>query len=324
MVIIPAVLLIDQLSKFIVKTSMTLGQSTPVLGDWFIIHFTENYGMAFGLEFSGEYGKLVLSIFRIVAVIFIGWYIARLIRQQAHSGLVACVSLIMAGALGNIIDSSVYGLIFSESSFNTVAVFMPEGGGYGTFLHGKVVDMLYFPIIQGFFPEWVPWLGGQHFIFFRPVFNFADTSITTGVFLLIIFQKKLFPKPQIQKTTESLQSQGDPMEDSQGKGDPQAGEDSQSKDDTMEDPQGKDDHQSIETSQMPEKTQSHDIPHIQDYPDAKGKSEAPDNTDALDNPNFEVNYRVQDNFDAEGNSEAPNNSETLDNPQASDNTKTRD
>ncbi len=196
--IIPAVLLLDQVSKVIVKTTMTLGQSIPVFGDWFILHFTENYGMAFGLEFSGEYGKLILSLFRIVAVIFIGWYIARLIKQNAHAGLITCVSLIMAGALGNIIDSSFYGLIFSESYFNKAAVFMPEGGGYGSFLHGKVVDMLYFPVIQGFFPEWIPWIGGQHFVFFRPVFNLADSSITIGVLVLIIFQKRFFKIVQSQ------------------------------------------------------------------------------------------------------------------------------
>lgn len=196
--IIPAVLLLDQISKVIVKTTMTLGQSIPVFGDWFILHFTENYGMAFGLEFSGEYGKLILSLFRIVAVIFIGWYIARLIKQNAHAGLITCVSLIMAGALGNIIDSSFYGLIFSESYFNKAAVFMPEGGGYGSFLHGKVVDMLYFPVIQGFFPEWIPWIGGQHFVFFRPVFNLADSSITIGVLVLIIFQKRFFKIVQSQ------------------------------------------------------------------------------------------------------------------------------
>ena len=193
--------MIDQVSKVIVKTNMTLGQSIPVWGDWFILHFTENYGMAFGLEFSGEYGKLILSLFRIVAVIFIGWYIARMIKQKAHAGLIVCVSLIMGGAIGNIIDSSFYGLIFSESYFNKAAIFMPEGGGYGSFLHGKVVDMLYFPIIQGFFPEWVPWLGGQHFIFFRPVFNLADSSITLGVFVLIVFQKRFFMKQTDSETT---------------------------------------------------------------------------------------------------------------------------
>lgn len=193
-IIIPGVLFLDQFTKVLVKTTMTLGQSIPVLGDWFIIHFTENYGMAFGMEFSGEFGKLLLSLFRILAVIFIGWYLAGLIKKSAPSGLIVFVSLILAGALGNIIDSSFYGLLFSESHYNRVAVFLPEGGGYSSFLHGKVVDMLYFPIIRTTLPEWLPWRGGESFIFFRPVFNLADTAITTGVFALIIFQKKFFGK----------------------------------------------------------------------------------------------------------------------------------
>ncbi len=187
-------LVFDQVSKILVKTGMTLGQSIPVLGDWFIIHFTENYGMAFGMQFSGEYGKLILSLFRVIAVIFIGIYLARLVKKDAHPGFIASVSLIIAGALGNIVDSSFYGLIFSESYFNKVAEFMPEGGGYGTFLHGKVVDMLYFPLIQGTFPDWMPLRGGENFIFFRPVFNVADSAITIGVLILIAFQKKFFPK----------------------------------------------------------------------------------------------------------------------------------
>ncbi len=191
-IVILSILLIDQVTKILVKTNMTLGQSIPVFGDWFFIHFTENYGMAFGMEFSGAYGKFALSIFRILAVLFIGWYLHRLIIRRAATGLIVCVSLIMAGALGNIIDSAFYGLIFSESHFNQVAVMFPEEGGYGAFLHGKVVDMLYFPIIQGAFPSWVPFLADQPFIFFRPVFNIADSSITIGVFILIIFQKKFF------------------------------------------------------------------------------------------------------------------------------------
>ncbi len=197
------VLLIDQVTKVIVKTTMTLGQDIPVFGDWFIIYFIENEGMAFGMKFAGEYGKLGLSIFRIVAVIFIGWYLAKLISKNAPAGLIACISLIMAGAMGNIIDSALYGMLFSESSFIQPAVFMPESGGYATFLHGKVVDMLYFPIIKGNFPSWFPLWGGQEFIFFRPVFNIADSAITTGVFILLIFQKRFFAfERQQPKVTE--------------------------------------------------------------------------------------------------------------------------
>lgn len=191
-VVVTLVILIDQTSKFLVKTSMTLGQSFRVLGDWFIIHFTENYGMAFGMEFAGDYGKLALSLFRIIAVIAIGWYLGQLIRSKASRGLIVCVSLIMAGALGNIIDSAFYGMLFSESYFNQVAAFLPEGGGYATFLHGRVVDMLYFPLIQTEWPQWLPMIGGKEFVFFRPVFNMADSAITTGVFILLIFQRRFF------------------------------------------------------------------------------------------------------------------------------------
>ncbi len=194
----------DQVSKVLVKTNMTLGDSIPVIGNWFIIHFTENYGMAFGMEFSGDYGKLFLSLFRIVAVIFIGWYLYRLVIKEAHKGLIVSVALILAGALGNIIDSAFYGLLFSDS-FGQVAQFLPEEGGYGSFLHGKVVDMLYFPLITGTFPSWLPLVGDQPFIFFRPVFNFADAAITTGVFLVIVFQKKFF-YPQSKKKEEEEQN----------------------------------------------------------------------------------------------------------------------
>jgi signal peptidase II len=175
---------------------MTMGQEYQILSDYFIIHFTENEGMAFGLSFGGPFGKLALSLFRIVAIIGIGWYLRDLIKKKVNFGLIVSISLIFAGAAGNILDSVFYGLIFSESSYHTVATFMPDGGGYGTLLHGKVVDMLYFPILQGYYPSWFPIWGGQDFVFFRPVFNIADSSITIGVLLLILFQRKFFTKPE--------------------------------------------------------------------------------------------------------------------------------
>jgi signal peptidase II len=171
-----------------------MGQEYQILGDWFIIHFTENEGMAFGLSFGGSFGKLALSLFRILAIIGIGWYLNDLIRKKVNSGLIVSISLIFAGAAGNIIDSAFYGMIFSQSSYHTVATLFSPGGGYGTFLHGRVVDMLYFPILQGYYPPWFPIWGGQDFVFFRPVFNIADSSITVGVFLLILFQRKFFTK----------------------------------------------------------------------------------------------------------------------------------
>ncbi len=192
------ILLADQMLKIWVKTHMMLGQEYHILGNWFIMHFLENNGMAFGLEISGEFGKITLSIFRIIAVGAIGWYLVYLIRQKASQGLILCISLVMAGAIGNIIDSAFYGIIFSDSYFR-VAEFLPEGGGYSSFLHGQVVDMLYFPIIKGHFPSWFPIWGSQEFIFFRPVFNLADSSITIGVILILIFQKRFFKHQETEK-----------------------------------------------------------------------------------------------------------------------------
>jgi len=171
---------------------MTLGEDIHVFGDWFIIHFTENNGMAFGLEFGGEFGKMFLSIFRIIAVIAIAFYIRMLIKKEAPLSFVVCMSLIFAGALGNILDSAFYGLVFSESSVMYTATMFPEGGGYASFLHGKVVDMLYFPVIEGHFPSWFPVWKNEQFLFFRPVFNIADSSITIGVALIIAMQRKFF------------------------------------------------------------------------------------------------------------------------------------
>ena len=189
------VLVIDQLLKFYIKLTMTIGQEIPVT-NWFIIHFTENNGMAFGLEFAGEWGKLALSIFRILAVIAIVIYLVVLTRKKTSFGPVFGLSMILAGAIGNIIDSVLYGVIFSASSYHTVATLFPEAGGYAGFLHGKVVDMFYFPLLilnQAEAPSWIPdFIFGNdgYFIFFRPVFNIADASITTGVLWLLLFERK--------------------------------------------------------------------------------------------------------------------------------------
>lgn len=195
------VLFVDQLVKILIKTHMAMGDSFRVLGDKFLIHFTENPGMAFGMQFGGEAGKLTLSIFRIIAVIGICWYLVHLIKTKVNGGLVLCFALILAGAIGNILDSAFYGLIFNKGmTFNpAINDWVPYYGvaefgkpGYAGFLSGCVVDMLYFPLIQGHYPSWLPIWGGQEFLFFRPVFNIADSSITVGVFLILIFQKRFF------------------------------------------------------------------------------------------------------------------------------------
>ena len=189
--IVVLVLLVDQILKIWIKTNMTLGQEFPVIGHWFIIHFVENNGMAFGFEFGGEYGKIFLSLFRVIAVFGIGWYILQLIKKGLPMGFIACVSLIFAGAIGNIIDSAFYGLIFNDSN-GQVSTLFPPGGGYASFLHGRVVDMFYFPLFSGVFPNWVPLVGGTDFQFFRPVFNVADSAISVGIFSIIIFYRKQF------------------------------------------------------------------------------------------------------------------------------------
>ena len=192
--IIFLVLFIDQAVKIWVKTNMQYGEEIEIFGlDWALIHFVENNGMAFGITLGGEYGKLALSLFRILAVAFLVYYIQQLIRNRAPFGLLASFGLILAGALGNIIDSAFYGLIFSESPFHGgVASIFPPEGGYAGFLHGKVVDMLYFPILRGYFPEWVPFWGGDYYMFFKPVFNVADMAITLGVINILLFQRSFF------------------------------------------------------------------------------------------------------------------------------------
>lgn len=195
LILIFLVLAVDQALKIWVKTNLSLGEEIVVFKDWFILHFVENNGMAFGFEFAGEYGKLFLSIFRIIAVIAIGWYLFRLSRrQEIPFGFLVSIALIFSGAIGNIIDSMFYGMIFNHS-YGQVADFLPEGGGYGTFLHGRVVDMFYFPVIQTTLPEWLPLWGGKEFIFFRPVFNIADSSITVGIFSILLFYRKQFNTP---------------------------------------------------------------------------------------------------------------------------------
>lgn len=210
LLIVFLVLFVDQLVKILVKTNMFLGEEYLVLGHWFRIHFVENNGMAFGIEFAGNYGKIFLSVFRIVAVTGIGWYLLKLVkRDDVPMGFVACVALIFAGAIGNIIDSAFYGIIFNDS-YGQVAHLFPAGGGYSSFLHGEVVDMLYFPMLQGRYPDWFPLWGGQEFLFFRPVFNIADSSITIGIFSIMIFYRRLFSRlDQKIKDVETVPETGD-------------------------------------------------------------------------------------------------------------------
>ena len=204
------ILLIDQIIKIWIKTHFFLGESVHVFGaDWFQILFIENYGMAFGMEFAGNYGKIALSIFRIIAICAIGWYIYYLAKKKAGIFLIVTISLIFAGAIGNIIDSAFYGLIFSESTPFDKAVLFPDMGGYSTFLHGKVVDMVFFPLFTVQLPSWFPFWGGQPFTFFEPVFNIADATITVGVFILLIFQKRLFHfESSIMENPDNQQPQG--------------------------------------------------------------------------------------------------------------------
>lgn len=201
------ILLVDQAVKIWVKTHMPLSYHwdefhtlltpydrgiRPLGGSWFQIYFVENEGMAWGWKFGGEWGKMALTLFRMAAVIFGVFYLRDIIRKKYPTGFVVCVALIFAGALGNLIDSMFYGMIFEESSYTQVAKMFPEKGGYAGFLHGKVVDMLYFPIIQTTWPDWVPFVGGDDFEFFSPVFNIADMAISTGVIALLLFQQRFF------------------------------------------------------------------------------------------------------------------------------------
>jgi signal peptidase II len=189
--LIVLILVADQILKIWVKTHMQIGDEIHIFGKWGMLHFIENNGMAFGMEMGGKPGKLILSIFRIIAIFGIAWFLHSIVEKKAHSGLILAVSAILAGATGNIIDSAFYGMIFSES-FNQPAILFPPGGGYSSFLHGRVVDMFYFPIINTHWPSWSPIRPGESLIFFRPVFNISDSAITCGVISILIFQKRMF------------------------------------------------------------------------------------------------------------------------------------
>ena len=189
-IIIVAILLIDQVIKIWVKTSMSLHESIRIT-DWFYILFIENKGMAFGMELGS---KIVLSLFRVVAIAFLIYYIRQEVRAKARTGYIVCLAMILAGAAGNLIDCMFYGLIFNASSDFYVSYFVPFGTGYAPFLMGKVVDMFYFPLIETDWPSWMPFVGGDHFIFFSPIFNFADSSISVGVVLLLLFYREEISK----------------------------------------------------------------------------------------------------------------------------------
>lgn len=192
--IIFLVVLADQVLKIFVKTHYHVGESHPVIGNWFRLYFIENEGMAYGWKFGGDFGKIILTLFRLAAVIFGVFYLHSIIKKKYHPGFIACAALIFAGALGNLIDSMFYGIIFEESDMSLLNVAkMFPAHGYASFFHGKVVDMLYFPVIRNaHFPQWVPLWGGEDFEFFRPIFNLADASISCGVIAILLFQKRFF------------------------------------------------------------------------------------------------------------------------------------
>ena len=199
--IIVAILLIDQAIKIWVKTSMTLHESIHIT-DWFYITFIENMGMAFGMQLGS---KIVLSLFRVVAIGVLGYYIWQQVNKNARTGYIVCLSLVLAGAAGNLIDCMFYGMLFNESSPYYLSYFVDFGTGYAPFLMGKVVDMFYFPLIETEWPTWMPFVGGQHFVFFSPVFNFADASISVSVVLLLLFYREEISKITLKKETNNVE-----------------------------------------------------------------------------------------------------------------------
>jgi signal peptidase II len=201
---IVAILLIDQIIKIWVKTSMTLHESIHIT-DWFYITFIENMGMAFGMQLGS---KLVLSLFRVFAICVLVCYIYQQVKKNARTGYIVCLSMVLAGAAGNLIDCMFYGLIFNESSPYYLSYFVDFGHGYAPFLMGKVVDMFYFPLIETEWPLWMPFVGGEHFVFFSPVFNFADASISVSVVLLLLFYRKEISGISIKKEITNVESEG--------------------------------------------------------------------------------------------------------------------
>ena len=202
--IIALVIVVDQVLKIWIKTSFPHGHVMDMAGQrWAQLYFIENPGMAWGMELGGNWGKMLLTLFRLGAVTFGTWYLVRIVKQGYSKGFIVCASLIYAGALGNLIDSMFYGMIFSESSYNQVAQLFPAAGGYGGFLHGKVVDMLYFPMVRSSFPDWMPLIGGTQFEFFSPIFNIADASISVGVITLLLFQRRFLHKNETVETSNN-------------------------------------------------------------------------------------------------------------------------
>ena len=204
--LIALIILADQALKIWIKTGFPFGAVTNVLGiPWFRLYFIENKGMAWGWEFGGDWGKMILTLFRLAAVIFGTWYLGRIVKQNYNRGFIICAALIYAGALGNLIDSMFYGMIFEESSYSNVAQIFPAHG-YAGFLHGRVVDMLYFPMVSSHFPSWFPFVGGDDFLFFSPIFNIADASISIGVITLFLFQKRFFKKQHTPDKHEAVET----------------------------------------------------------------------------------------------------------------------